>query len=142
MTTGTRLDLVRPQKALAASQQLRGAGWLLLTLPNTIVDRKSFVEAIRLTIPTDPPLGPHLNWDGLTDSVFGGLREMRVNRVAIYWPDASRFESDHPDDFRAAVQALLDAANDVARDSLERPATIDVRIVVGSKSGSLIHNDG
>jgi hypothetical protein len=64
-------------------------------------DVETFFAAVRKALPLDPPLGTfRLVWDGLADSVRGGLHELDTPRVVIVWPDARPFaDAREPDDF-------------------------------------------
>ncbi|PYS30269.1 MAG: hypothetical protein DMF75_16190, partial [Acidobacteria bacterium] len=48
-----------------------------------------FIEAARI-LPQDPPLIGNINWDALTDSLWGGLAELGKERVALIWTNAQR----------------------------------------------------
>ncbi|MGK5543426.1 hypothetical protein ACSNOH_01600 [Streptomyces sp. URMC 127] len=52
-------------------------------------EEEAFFEAVRGTLPLDPPLGTFRRaWDALSDSVWGGLHALETPRVVIVWPDA------------------------------------------------------
>ncbi|WP_328650327.1 hypothetical protein OG598_18465 [Micromonospora sp. NBC_00330] len=43
--------------------------------------RDAFFDAVRGTLPLDPPLASNYSWDALADSIFGGLVIAGVDRV-------------------------------------------------------------
>src|ERR1700733_6989896 len=72
--------------AEALRREAERAGYTTLGLPERgIVNKATFFEAVRRTLPQDPPLGIYNNWDGLSDSLCGGLYEHPARRIAILW---------------------------------------------------------
>ncbi|MFE2853023.1 hypothetical protein ACFXJO_18055 [Streptomyces lavendulae] len=51
-------------------------------------DQEAFVEAVWAALPLDPPLASGTVWDAISDSVGGGLHELKSPRVVIVCPDA------------------------------------------------------
>lgn len=120
-----------PADAFSVAVQLESSGFTLFELPDDISNRQTFVDAVRTSLPLDPALGPNLNWDGLTDSVFGGLMSTKAAEIVILWPDGSLMRETDPDEFGKAVESLLDAANAAARQGELWGRPVDARIVVG-----------
>jgi hypothetical protein len=88
------------------------AGYTTLMLPEQgIVDKASFFEAVRKTLPLDPPLGIYNVWDALSDSLNEGLYSLPDPRIAILWLGTRSMETSAPADFENAVNALARAAN-------------------------------
>jgi Barstar (barnase inhibitor) len=105
--------------------ELRRAGWRVFTLPEGIADGASFVEAVRSTMPMDPPPSPvstH-SWDALLDSMSGGLYDAGMEPVALIWPGSSVMAEAAPAEFRTAKDVLDSVArrNERAEDEPERP---------------------
>src|SRR5208282_6398864 len=60
--------------AEATRRQAEQSGYTTFMLPEKgIVDRVSFFEAVRTTLPLDPPLVGSRSWDALSDSLWEGL---------------------------------------------------------------------
>lgn len=88
-------------------QRLRDDDWCVLSLPDEIVDKSSFFEGVRNTLPQDPPLGRTRDvWDALSDSVWGGLHEHESERIAIIWPDSVRMIRHDPQEFGIAFETF------------------------------------
>ena len=59
--------------------------------------REAFFDAVRATLPLDPPLQSSRSWDALSDSLWEGLLQLDVNGIVIAWPDAAGFKGRQPD---------------------------------------------
>ncbi|MCX3287233.1 barstar family protein [Streptomyces sp. NEAU-H22] len=99
-------------------------------------DKEAFFGAVRRTLPLDPPLGPRMVWDALSDSVWGGLHELRSPRVVIVWPDA-RPVAGAEGDFWIALSILRDVAESLAeaRHTSGRPTQVSVYIAQAPSAG-------
>ena len=75
-----------------------------------IEDADSFFQAIRDTLPLDPPLSGVVNWDAFCDSVWGGLYELGEPRVAIMWTRVERMFAHGLPDLLAVVNCFRDVA--------------------------------
>ncbi|MYV74557.1 hypothetical protein GT352_11505 [Streptomyces sp. SID1046] len=100
-------------------------------------DKEAFFGAVRETLPLDPPLGTlRMVWDALSDSVWGGLHELKSPRVVIVWPDA-RPVAGAEGDFWIALEILRDVAESLAevRYTSGRPTQVSVYIAPAPSPG-------
>ncbi len=112
-------------------QDASRAGYSTFVLPpERIVDRRSFFEAVRDTLPLDPPLGGFRSWDALSDSLWEGLRMHPSERIVILWPDADRMAASAAADFESAVSVLTDVASTLADSSATLGTRKDVAILI------------
>lgn len=96
-------------------------GFATFVLPaQGIVDRATFFEAVRVTLPLDPPVLGVGSWDALSDSLWQGLHTCEHGRIAIFWPGARAFQDTAPSDFEMALNVLADVSNLLA----DRQATL------------------
>ena len=129
----------------ATRRQAEEAGFATFVLPaEGIVDEASFYEAVRATLPTDPPLvspeelartGGRLSRDALDDSLWEGLYTHPARRIAILWPKAGTMSSSSPSDFEIALSVLTDVANLLAdpRATVGKPK--EVAVLVEDRTG-------
>ncbi|MET9446143.1 barstar family protein [Streptomyces cinerochromogenes] len=100
-------------------------------------DKEAFFGAVRETLPLDPPLGTfRMVWDTLSDSLWGGLHELKSPRVVIVWPDA-RPVAGAEGDFWIALEILRDVAESLAeaRYTSGRPTQVSVYIAPAPSPG-------
>ncbi|WP_306328488.1 barstar family protein [Streptomyces venezuelae] len=100
-------------------------------------DKETFFGAVREALPLDPPLGTfRMVWDALSDSVWGGLHELKSPRVVIVWPDA-RPVAGAAGDFWIALEILRDVAESLAavRYTSRRPTQVSVYIAPAPSPG-------
>ncbi|MFD6436756.1 barstar family protein [Streptomyces venezuelae] len=102
-------------------------------------DKEAFFGAVRESLPLDPPLGTHrLVWDALSDSLWGGLHELKSSRVVIVWPDA-RPVAGAEGDFRIALEILRDVTESLAeaRRTGGKPTQVSVYVARAPAARSL-----
>src|SRR5438105_14851542 len=58
-------------------------GWRVFVRSHDIRDRSTFFDAVRDTLPLDPPPHGDRSWDALADSLSGGLYLLADNLVVI-----------------------------------------------------------
>ncbi|MFF0476527.1 barstar family protein [Streptomyces sp. NPDC004284] len=106
-------------------------------------DKEAFFRAVQEALPLDPPLGPHMVWDALSDSVWSGLHELDSPRVVIVWPDA-RPVADAEGDFRIALDTLRDLVTTLAeaRHTCGRPTQVSVSIAPAPSDGETVSAKG
>lgn len=94
--------------------------------------REAFFEAVRTTLPLDPPVRSSRSWDALADSVWEGLRCLNDDRIAIIWSDATTFRRLAWADFEIANSILRDLSDSLAESRLtnERPKELSIFIGV------------
>ncbi len=88
------------------SEAARRAGAPSYVLPRGVVDRASFFDAVRATLPLDPPLQGGASWDALADSLWEGLHQAGARRVWISWPGADAMAQVASDDFALAIRVM------------------------------------
>ncbi|MFE1365628.1 barstar family protein [Streptomyces anulatus] len=99
-------------------------------------DKEAFFAAVQGALRLDPALGPRMVWDALSDSVWGGLHELKSPHVVIVWPDA-RPVAGAEGDFWIALSILRDVADSLAeaRYTGGRPTQVSVYIAPAPSSG-------
>jgi hypothetical protein len=94
--------------------ELEASGWRVFVLPGGITGRVSFFQAIRNTIPLNPPLVGDSVWDALSDSLFGGLLDLGDESLAIIWSDSTVMAGQAPAEFEFARSVLTQVAEQLA----------------------------
>jgi hypothetical protein len=90
-------------------------GTRLFQLPTAITDKRSLFQAVRETLPLDPPLTEgRENWDALNDSLWSGLHGLDEAKIVIVWPDVGAMRSAAPEDFETALGIMQDIAGGLA----------------------------
>jgi Barstar (barnase inhibitor) len=77
-----------------------------------------FFNAVRESLPLDPPLHSNRSWDALADSLWSGLDKIDENSIVILWLAASQLEKYAPDDFAIASSILKDLPESLANPAL------------------------
>ena len=103
---GIHLRQSVPAEELVA--KLRAEGWPVYVIDGAPASGAALHEAVRASLPQDPPLGPTPHWDALLDSVWGGIGALGEKRVAIVWLGSSQLERGDPDAYRIAKEILTD----------------------------------
>nr|WP_238153914.1 barstar family protein [Streptomyces xinghaiensis] len=91
---------------------------------------KAFFDAVRRTLPLDPPLAGWRSWDALADSLWEGIHVLERDRVVLLWPDAASFAEASPEEFRTAVDVVTDVAESLSEEkpTVGRPTDLCVYI--------------
>ncbi len=89
-------------------------GWRVFRLPAGIDSRQAFFDAVRATLPLDPPLKGNRSWDALSDSVWSGLDACAENGFVVVWPRYTRMRDAAPADFATATDVLAEVAASLA----------------------------
>jgi hypothetical protein len=93
----------------ATRRQATQAGYAtFVLLADGVVDRASFFDAVRATLPLDPPVIGSRSWDALSDSLWEGLYALPEQRIAILWPNARTMARTASSDFETALNVLTD----------------------------------
>lgn len=117
----------------ATRREAQEAGYATFVLPaEGIVDRSSFFDAVRVTLPLDPPLVGSRSWDAFSDSLWQGLYTHPEGRVAILWPNARIMATAASSDFEMALAVIDDVATSLADPRATRGSTKDVVVIVDS----------
>jgi hypothetical protein len=109
----TRVEALDVEEIRREAEQ---TGHSTFVLPaDGIVDRGSFFDAVRATLPVDPPLLGSRSWDALSDSLWQGLYAHPALRIAILWPNAGAMARTAPAELETAVKVLSDVASSLAQ---------------------------
>ena len=115
----------------ATRREAQQAGYTTFVLPvKGIVDQASFFEAVRTTLPLDPPLVSSRGWDALSDSLWQGLYMLPARRIAILWLGTRGMATSAPAEFEIALSVLADVANLLAdpQATCENPKEVAVLV--------------
>lgn len=107
------------------------AGLTTFALPRGIADRASFFDAIRATLPLDPPLVGRHSWDALSDSLWEGLYGHDALRIVILWPETGKMAAAARADFETALNVLADVAHTLADPHVAPKRTKETTVLVG-----------
>src|SRR5690349_3655933 len=125
------LNRTGPIDAEAARHQAEQAGYTVFVLPEKgIVDGVSFMQAVRETLPLDPPIVSCRSWDALSDSLWEGLHTHSAQRIAILWLGTRLMARLAPADFEIALDVFAHVAKLLAdnRATLNQPKEVAVLV--------------
>jgi hypothetical protein len=125
------LTVIRPEDAREVVQAAAAEGCPLLRLSTeNRSGREGFFDAVRNSLPLDPPLVGSCSWDALSDSLWEGLHAQQLDRVVILWTDATAFAEEDPDGCRTAVEVLADVAASLQEETatMGRPTQLCVYV--------------
>lgn len=109
------------------------AGYHIFVLPgDRIVDQETFFEAVRATLPLDPPLMSNRVWDAMSDSLWEGLYQHPAKHIAIVWPNARLLKRADPSAFEAAISVLSDVVHLLGDARATQDKTKHIAVVVES----------
>lgn len=95
-----------------ARTEAERAGFTSFVLPTAgVVDRPSFFDAVRVTLPLEPPLVGSHSWDALSDSLWEGLRTHEARSFLIIWPNTAAMASAAGPDLQIALDVFVDVAD-------------------------------
>lgn len=96
---------------------------------------KLSVTEILDVLPQDPPLSGKVNLDALLDSLWGGIDNLGVNKIAFVWTQADTIVRNSPDNFKTLIECFNELALSVANTEfgIERPVLFKVFMVGNSK---------
>jgi hypothetical protein len=107
------------------------AGYTTFVLPaKGVTDRASFFDAVRATLPLDPPVVGSHSWDALSDSLWEGLYALSNPRVAVLWPNAKGMAQSDQSAFETALSVLADVVASLSNPSATRGKPKEVALVV------------
>jgi len=117
--------------AEATRRQAEQSGYTTFMLPEKgIVDRVSFFEAVRTTLPLDPPLVGSRSWDALSDSLWEGLYSHPARRIVILWLGTRGMANSAPADFEMALNVLADVANSLVDPQATREKPKEIAVLI------------
>ena len=80
----------------------------------SIVDARSFFQAIVGVLPQDPPLSGTVNFDAFLDSLWGGLDSLGIKKVAFVWTKAEMLLRNSPKNFKTIIDCFNELALSVS----------------------------
>ncbi len=107
------LSCVSAQSLDALETVLREMDYKIFEINGSrIEDAETFFLIATDVLPLDPPLtlGGRVNWDALSDSMWGGLDRLGEPRVAIVWTRAERMLDHGLSDLLIASYCFRDVA--------------------------------
>lgn len=100
-------------------------------LPTTgVVDGATFFDAVRASLPLDPPIVGSQSWDALSDSLFEGLLSCPHHRIAIIWQGTQVMAASAAADFEIALAVFADVAALLADPEVTGGATKQLAVLV------------
>lgn len=94
-----------------------------------VVDCASFFDAVRASLPLNPPIFSNDNWDALSDSIWNGLDELDTDRILIVWSNSDRLK-ESPKDFETALYVLQDITETIASPEFTQGRPKDVAVLL------------
>lgn len=128
LTRGVHKALRSDAESLATEAQAQG-GTVYFINGSGVVDRDSFFDAVRSTLPVDPPIKSNYSWDALSDSVWSGLDGLETSRILIVWLDSDRLEKSS-EDFEMAINVLRDITETLASPKLTQGKPKEVTVLL------------
>jgi len=114
----------------ALADAARERGVVVFTLATGAgADKAAFFNAVRSTMPLDPPLVTYRDvWDALSDAILGGIGMLDLPRAVVAWPDADEMRRAHPVDAQVAEEILTFVAQTLAepRFAANRPTALRI----------------
>jgi hypothetical protein len=98
-----------PLNAAARREELEASGRRVFVLPGHIANTDEFFDAVRATLPLDPPVESS-NWNAVRDSLWEGLSELPDGDLAILWPESRTMADGDPRGYEVAREVLGDVA--------------------------------
>jgi RNAse (barnase) inhibitor barstar len=93
--------------------------------------REAFFEAVRHSMPLDPPLMSARSRDALEDSLWEGLYNVESSRIVIVWSNPGPMKNAVPTEFDVAAGVLGTVADQLADETLTVGMPKDVRVFIG-----------
>jgi len=76
--------------------------------------RDAFFDAVRRSLPLDPPVMSSRSWEALLYSLWEGIYSLPENQVVILWEDGDRFKMAAPEEYETALSILADLVRQLA----------------------------
>jgi Barstar (barnase inhibitor) len=128
------LNLINVAEAGEITQAAAESGYPLYLIDTERgSSREVFFEAVKASIPLDPPIHGSRSWEALADSLWEGLHAQHFDRVVILWPDASEMAEDSPREYATAIDVLSGSARNLADPNATVGHPTEVCIYVGTR---------
>jgi hypothetical protein len=115
--------------AIAAEAAEEGCRVFLLDT-GANANREAFFDAVRATLPLDPPLMSARSWDALEDSLWEGLSTVEESHIVIVWLDSAPLMESDLSAFDLAIDVLGAIADSLADSGPTDGNPKDVRVFV------------
>jgi hypothetical protein len=126
------LTTIEDMNVDAIIQEARQQGLTAYVLPSSgVVSREKFFDAVRATLPLDPPLVSSRSWDALSDSLWSGLDMIEAGRIVIVWPNSTDMRRAAVADYELASSILADVAAALADPKATCGKPKEVTILLG-----------
>lgn len=123
-----RTGPISTDRARLVAEQL---GFRVFAMPSSgIGDQADFFEAVRSTLPLDPPLVGSSSWEALADSLWEGLLGCEARRIAIVWQGTATMAKADAAAFQMALTVLSDVASLLANPQATLGVVKEVAILV------------
>ena len=111
--------------------EAKTAGFKVLLLKQGISTREALFDAVRQSLPLDPPIVSSRSWDALSDSLWGGLASLDQDRILILWPSSTTMATSSPRDYETAVEVLKDVIASLANDEATQGRAKRLSVILG-----------
>jgi hypothetical protein len=107
------------------------ASYYAISLDGTkITNSEFFIKEIMLKFPLDPTLSGKVNYDALTDSMWGGLDLLKKNKVVLKWDSYNSIVQNNIQDFIRLMICLNRVSLEVATREFNIDVPVDFRILL------------
>jgi hypothetical protein len=93
--------------------------------------REAFFDAVRGTLPLDPPIQSARSWEALSDSLWEGIWLLESSAIVIVWPDAFEFRQASADEYEMAILTLRQVVESLADSTAAAGRPKAVSVLVG-----------
>lgn len=120
------IDALEVEQTIAEREK---RGWRIFRLPASISSKDDFFEAVRDTLPLEPPLQSNRSWDALSDSLWAGLDRLPDGKIVIVWPEALAMKTHAVQDFDIATDILAELPKSLSNVGITAGATKELLVL-------------
>lgn len=108
------ISCINKKSITELKKHLRENGYHIYEIDGTeIINAKTFFAEIVKVLPQNPPLSGRENYDAFTDSVWEGIVDLELDKVAILWTDVNNILNGGLEDLLKIVRSLFDLEDDL-----------------------------
>ncbi len=101
----------------SAARVASTVGAAIFSLSTTGAATKAdFFDAVRASLPLNPPVVSSRSWEALSDSLWEGLYEAGAALIVITWTGAADLRSASPADYDIAIEVLRDVVSSLGNE--------------------------